>query len=192
MQKETAPIPQQRSNRIPILSWYCALPYEEKRRVAFVGGGIVIVLFIILNIVMYRSGRLYERNKQQTNNLALAPTATPTPTPLPLICKGMYEFSVSSKSDTLFIKRGVLSPCDPPHDGEQLLQIMTNGNPVSNIQVVLQTDTKKRSVSCIQNDAQKEVWNCKWVMDDSYDYTYSIGIKGELGAKEVMLPMTFR
>lgn len=151
------------------------------------------MLFIILNIILYRSGVLYERNKQQQQkNFFLGPTATPTPTPLPLICKGMYEFSVSSKSDTMFIRRGVLSPCDPPHDGEQLLQIIVNDHPVSNIQITLKTDTKDRSVSCIQNDAQKEIWNCKWVMDDTYDYTYSIGIKATMGAKEVMLPMTFR
>lgn len=192
MQKETTFPSAQRSNRIPILSWYCALPYEQKRRVVFIGSGIFVILFIILNITIYRSGVLFERNKQQSKNLALAPTATPTPTPVPLICKGMYEFSVSSKSDTMFIERGVLSPCDPPRDGEQLLQIIVNDHPVANIQITLKTDTKTRSISCIQNNDQKKIWNCKWVMDDTYDYIYSIGIKGMLETKEVMLPMTFR
>jgi hypothetical protein len=163
----------------------------EKRNVTIIASIIGVFLFIALNIVVYRFG-ISSGQKQSASEKKLAAILTPTPTPLPLICKGTYEFSVTSKGSGGFVQKGLLSPCDPKHGAEQKLQIMLNGNVVTDLQAELKTDGKKRSIPLKKLSSQNNTWECSWVMDDSYDYTYALVIKGMSGGKEVALPMMFR
>jgi len=170
--------------------WFQNLSDPEKQKVT-VGFSIIgVLLFIIFNIVVYRFGVSYGQKK----HIATIPTPspTPTPTPIPLNCKGEYKFSVSSKGEGGFVQKGFLSPCDPKRGAEQKLQITANSDAVTEIQAELQTDGKKQSIPLTKHASQKNVWECSWVMDDTYDYTYAVIIKGKIGEKEVKLPMMLR
>jgi len=163
---------------------------SQKNRVLLIFvGSVVLIGYIGLNIFVYQYAKKTKKNEP---TLAMNTQVLPTPTPLPLTSAGVYQFSISGGSEgPKLISKGVLNPVDPPVGGQQNLEV-TTVNGAEHIVAIIKTDTKEKTIALSKSGSNPTVWQGSWTMDDQYSYIYTIEVKGSVGGKETVLPITFR
>lgn len=182
----------------------------KKQWMIYAGGVVIVLLFALINIFVYRYSQRMARQKlgfgiinklSKESGLTPTPTSTPTPTPKPTptprpIPSGKKTFSVSSGKKTgPQFRTGFIDPYDPKSGTGQTISISLVGSkPVTTAKLTMQTDTKSKEVvmSLTSGTASEGVWEGTWTVDDTYLYTYNATIAASDGQETNTITITLR
>lgn len=159
--------------------------------------GLITIVFIIAIVVMvlFPRSRFNPKNLIGNNNLIkTSPTPTPTPIPLP---RGPREFGVSNSMNPQ-IREFKISEFAPKKGERQEITVrVVDGKKqkITDVLLNLRSDNKTKNLS-LKLASGTEVdgeWRTSWIVDDSFDYVYSLEFKAknEKGEEAVVTP-TFR
>ncbi len=158
-----------------------------------------VILLLFIFVLLFLAAGTYLYMRRQTRETAVTtgavPTAKPTPTPR-AIPHGKIGFSVGgSKPNAPTFGRGYLDPYDPAKGTTQIISIeLTDKTGVLEVTGTAITDHGQQPVtfSLAEGTAQKGRWEAKWVINDTYLYTYNLKIVAKNAATKDTVEITLR
>ncbi|MFZ2024658.1 MAG: hypothetical protein WAV51_00020 [Microgenomates group bacterium] len=158
---------------------------------------VIIILFVFVLLFIAAGTYLYMRRQriEKTATTSIAPTAKPTPTPR-AIPHGKIGFSVGgSTPNAPTFSRGYLDPYDPTKGTTQIISIdLTDKTGVLEVVGTVLTDHGQQPVtfSLAEGTAQKGRWEARWVINDTYLYTYNLKIVAKNAITKGTVEITLR
>jgi len=153
-----------------IRSKIISIPQEQKKTILFVSIGVGILLFIALNITLYKYGTAIGQHFFTKKTPLIAPSSTP----YPFVKKGKIAFNINggSKQGPQFVN-GFIDPFETKIGEKQTFSLtITNEKPIKKAEILWKTDKKETTVpmKLVEGTHTNGRWEAVWNVDDTILY----------------------